>query len=597
MTNKKLIQPNDTKKQDTVKEKKPKPTLNLEKARKEIDEKQKNLIAKIEKLGYMLPDFLTLTPDPSDGHAEASTIDALQKEYQAIIKQKKRLEKTIIVEPAKLHETIDAIEELLQNNNDYPIYQRGGKLVCVSTVATAPQEENSIKQPNGTPVIKEIDQAFLTVYLTKIGHFITLNSQGNIKNIDCPERIARYVLAKQEWAVPVLTGIINAPILRKNGSVLDEPGYDTQSGILFIPSNYTFNPIPEKLSLEDAQRAVASLSWLLDGFPFEGEVSRSVALAAILTALIRKSISTAPLFGFTAPKMASGKSLLADVVSLIATGKCNSVISQADSEAEEKKRLFGILLEGCPVACFDNIEKPFGSAALCSVLTQTEYKDRILGVNESKSVPTNITFLATGNNLTFTGDISTRVLLCKIDPKVERPEERSFNIDLRTYIPENRAKIVADCLTILRAYRVAGSPKQDIKPFGRFEEWSNWVRSALVWVRLADPCESRKEIEKNDPIRLLLGSLFYAWHEIFGEEGIKIKHAITAALHNAEQEMHEMLKETMMELAADRRGEINPRTLARKLTSFKGRIENGYRLEQAGTNQGTTLWRVKKIDA
>ena len=60
----------------------------------------------------------------------------------------------------------------------------------------------------------------------------------------------------------------------------------------------------------------------------------------------------------------------------------------------------------------------------------TEYKDRLLGGNETRTVLTTATFLATGNNLIFMGDISTRALLCKLDPKVEHPEERSFTVRL-----------------------------------------------------------------------------------------------------------------------------------------------------------------------
>lgn len=53
-------------------------------------------------------------------------------------------------------------------------------------------------------------------------------------------------------------------------------------------------------------------------------------------------------------------------------------------------------------------------------------------------------------------------------------------------------------LTILKAYHHAGRPEQKIRPFGRFEEWSNLVRSAIVWLELPDPCESRKGIEESD---------------------------------------------------------------------------------------------------
>ena len=124
--------------------------------------------------------------------------------------------------------------------------------------------------------------------------------------------------------------------------------------------------------------------------------------------------------------------------------------------------------------CYDNIEHPFGSPSLCSVLSQREFKDRILGGSSTATVSTESCFLATGNNLTFIGDLTTRTLLCQLDPQVERPEERSFSIDLHKYIPEHRPQLVKAGLTILRAYHVAGKPAQDIKQFGRFEEWSDW---------------------------------------------------------------------------------------------------------------------------
>ena len=38
---------------------------------------------------------------------------------------------------------------------------------------------------------------------------------------------------------------------------------------------------------------------------------------------------------------------------------------------EELKRM-----EGDPIICYDNIERPFGGPTICAILTQGEYKDR-----------------------------------------------------------------------------------------------------------------------------------------------------------------------------------------------------------------------------
>jgi len=421
------------------------------------------------------------------------------------------------------------------------------------------------------------------------------------KPIACRENIARYLLSKQEWDLPILTGIINAPTLRSDGTILDKPGYDKLSGLLFFET-HDFEKIPSNPSKDDAKDALNILLNVLKDFSFENKVSKSVALAAILTTLTRKAMATAPLFGFSAPKMASGKSLLADAVSLIATGKPNSVIAQAENETEEKKRLLGILMEGDSIICYDNIERPFGGSTLCSILTQREYKDRKLGGNESRTVPTQVTFLATGNNLSFVGDTSTRVLLCKLDPQVERPEERTFDINLHSYIPQHRAELIRAGITIVRSYFIAGEPLPNIRPFGRFEDWSNFVRLPLIWLGLDDPCESRKEIEDADPVRIVLRKLFHNWHELFGSRAIKVKE-VTNLVNSTElsteydPQIVEEFSDAVLELAENKKREADARKLAARLRKYKKRIESGYRLDQRGESQNTSLWAIIKIES
>jgi len=532
--------------------------------------------------------------------ASGISIITLLTSYNEYLKRKKQFDNTIYIEPGKLPEIVIAAEKILLNEQDH-IYQRSGKLVRVVQTPSSPaSKNNSIKRASNSMIIKDIDQTYLIFYLTQIGNFVTFDDRSKrLKTIDCTEKISKHLISKQDWSLPVLTGIINAPTLRKDGSILEIPGYDSQSGLLLFPSDCIFEKIPEEPTKIDAINAKEELLFILKDFPFEDDASKSVALAAILTALIRKSISTAPLFGFTAPKMSSGKSLLSDIVALISTGKSNSVIAQAENETEEKKRIMSVLSEGDAIVCYDNIEKPFKSAALCSILTQETYKDRLLGGNETRTVLTNVTFLVTGNNLVFMGDISTRAVLCKLDPEVERPEEREFEINLREYIPQHRGKLVKAALTILRAYHFAGREPQDIKQFGRFEDWSNLVRSAIVWIGMKDPCESRKEIEESDPVRLQLTEFFTAWYTVFEDRPIKVRELTEQSITTLETsklklEAYSTLQEVMAEFAADNKGIINQRRIAKYLSRNKNRIEGGFRLEQCEKHQGTTKWRVTK---
>jgi len=520
----------------------------------------------------------------------------LRKMAEAVEPCKEMTVPTIKMIPGQLHIATDEAECILIANNP-GIFQRSGQLVRIITEAAKPgkkplkdkEEKPPISRSDDALVIIGVDPIYLAETLGKLAFWTKLDERSKEwKAKDCPDKIAKTLLARQQWKLPVLAGVIQAPTLRSDGSILQNPGYDAETGLFYNPGKTLFPPIPHSPSFEEAMAAKDRLLSLLSEFPFEDEEDKAVALSGILTALVRKSIRTAPLHGFTAPKMATGKSLLADVIGLIATGNTNCVISQADSEAEEEKRLLTVLAAGDVVICYDNIERPFGCAPLCSVLSQDMFKGRLLGTNKHINVPTNAIFLATGNNLILIGDISTRAILCRLNPKCEKPEERTFELNLYTYIPQHRGDLVKDALTILRAYHVAGRPKQSISPFGRFEEWSDLIRSALIWVGLADACKSRKEIESTDPIRLVLGGLLKAWHATFDSLPVKVK-----AVTNRDSEE---LKEALAEFAPDNKGGINEISLGRKLQKYNKRIEGGLQLERMSDHQGTATWRVIRIE-
>ena len=188
-------------------------------------------------------------------------------------------------------------------------------------------------------------------------------------------------------------------------------------------------------SYEDALHALTVIKdEVLIGFPFvpddelgDQSAARSVALSAILTGCVRKSLRTAPLHAFSAPTMATGKTLLCNVVSMIAVGRGAAAISQGRTEEEDEKRLFSILRQGDPVILIDNIEQPVHGDALCTILTEATWQCRVLGVSENQTVSTSALFLATGNNLEFQGDVTTRVIMGRLDAGVEAPEKRSFS--------------------------------------------------------------------------------------------------------------------------------------------------------------------------
>ena len=58
------------------------------------------------------------------------------------------------------------------------------------------------------------------------------------------------------WRFPMITGIVDAPTLRPDGSVIETPGYDEATGLLYKPSSIT-----SRLSESD-ERRTQRLRWI-----------------------------------------------------------------------------------------------------------------------------------------------------------------------------------------------------------------------------------------------------------------------------------------------------------------------------------------------
>jgi len=485
----------------------------------------------------------------------------------------------VILTPGELDQAFFSILRCLRAHGSF--YIKDQRLVRIITTSE-------------TVHLKEVDSVYLATFLSQNMKFLKKDKTGKTHQLDCPEALCRSFLSLGNWELPQLKNIICAPTIKPNGELLIKEGFDEESG-LYMHKNKDFvffNMAPHP-TLEDAKEAAFALCDLIRDFPFRDPPSRSVALSAVLTGLVRSSLPTAPLHAFTAPKMGTGKSLLAAVVSLIVTGHETSVISQSTNESEESKRLLAVLQDGHPIVCIDNIERPFGSSTLCSILTETSYKGRVLGKTQTAIYPTSILFLATGNNLVFQGDISTRVVLSSLDAEVQRPEEREFAVNLHHFIPQHRGILVQYALTILHAYNQAGRPKQVFKPFGRFEEWSNWIRSALVWCGMADPCASRKQLEDDDPVRITLAKTLEAWFKLVGNLDFRIRDVYNKAV----MECNELILECFSEISntPTKNANICLKKVGQYFRANNRRIEGGYRAIRCGSYQNADTWRVEKI--
>ncbi len=490
--------------------------------------------------------------------------------------------------PGKLNEAANLLE-INFIANKAGVYQRGGTLVEIVPVRS---KSSDICIAPDAVVITPVNSTRLRDLACMHARFQKWDSRGeNFKTIDCPKDVADILISRNCWQLPFLNGILGAPTINRSGELITKPGYDENSG-MYLNIN-KWKKIKQKPTREDAIVARGIIEDLVSEFPFVDDASRSAWMAGFLTALTRWSLPTAPFFGFDAPVMGSGKSLLAELIGYLVNGHEPAMMSQPKDENETGKKVLAAFMAGDPMFVIDNIERPIMSEVLCTIATSKTYRDRLLGQTKMITVPTAVTIIMTGNNLVIRGDLSTRMLIARLDPGVEHPEQRNFKRpDIRQYVLDNRHRYVNAALTIMRAYEVAGRPDCGLKPYGRFEDWSARIRASLVWCGASDPCETRVRVEINDPEREMLRSLIIAWLDYFGDQEVLVSEMIHKAINdNQENELRDALE--MIALDGSR---INSRRLGKRISSWEGRVCDGYKLIRGSTYRHTQRWRLIKVD-
>lgn len=480
---------------------------------------------------------------------------------------------------------LDASEAaVLAQHEGHPFYQRGGQLVRIARLDYCPKSGGT---GMGAPMLCGLTSHSLVEIFMRAARYEKFDARlEKWRNTDLPEKFARTYLERSEWNAPVLRSMIEVPLLRKDGSIFADGGYDPVTKC-FLQCSVDFR-IPGNVTDEDVRWAVELFHDLLDPFSFVQGSDFSAAVALILTSMVRPSLPHAPLFGIRAPVMGSGKTLLGQVVAIVTTGRKIAVINHKPDEKEFDKTLFSTLSKGEPVIFIDNIEKPLSSETLCSISTNETWSDRLLGQSKMVSVPTICTWILTGNNLEIHGDLTRRVVPINLDPECERPYERRFDRDIVAYTMEHRIDLVLAGLTLLKAYADAGRPDQGVT-WGSFEAWSDWVRSALLFAGIDDPCIGTRDMESTDRVRMELGQLLTVWHERHKQTPMKAGELIKDAENSLE------LQEALEAICGDARSHLNPRILGRFLARHAKRIEDGLRLERVGESKRAAMFRVVRV--
>jgi putative DNA primase/helicase len=506
----------------------------------------------------------------------------------------------ITVRAGALAEICDDMEENFIAGN-WPIYQRGNKLVTtkpVETVTYHGKEYTTNIVPISADGLSEMaSRAMLWKRMLK-----TKDEAGKpeCKYVDPPKVYANtYIAQDRSWRVHQINGIFPTPTFRPDGSLLNEPGYD------FATKHYLVNdPTIGKVEVESKPSKDAAikmkgvlLEYLTEfqfidkGAPGGGAISKAVALSMIISLVTRGILGQVPMHSVVAPTPGSGKSYLVDIASFITLGIPCPVISLGKSEEEYVKVLTSHVVSGAPLICNDNVNDELGSDLLGQIIERPLVSVRPFGRNDTiLQIAYRGLVFANGNNMMVRGDMVRRAIFAFLDTKAERPELIRYKRNPKAMIAQDRAKPIIAALTMVRAYIEAGTPGV-LPVLNSFAEWSNLVRSMLVWFGEADVCESMEAARDADPVLGSIRDVMGEFEKHFGLNYAFTLRDLVAVLEFGEGRLYKAL----LAVSRIKGGKLDSESLGKWFRSIKDRPVDGRVFKQLKIRQKVAIWGYCKI--
>jgi hypothetical protein len=400
----------------------------------------------------------------------------------------------------------------LQSGGLPPMFLRGGHIVHLVRDGDAP------------PELAETNDTAMLGALWRDANWINV-TEGEIMATFPPRDIARDLVTFPDPSIPRVDIVLSTPVFGKDGTLITAPGLHADEALWLEPTEglqvpeLEREPTPEQVS---HARQLLTEHLFVD-FPFVDQADRAHGLAALLLPFVRRMIAgSTPLHLIEAPAVGSGKSLLCQLISIVATGRVLDASTLPGDEEEVRKTLTAELAKGSPIILLDNAKerKVLDSSALASVLTAPTWRCRILGKSEIVILPNSAMWMLTGNNPRLSVELTRRCVRIRIDPKRDRAWQRTgFKHDpITEWAAAHRAELVHAVLTLGQAWVAAGKPlaKQRL---GSFEHWSAVMGGILEVIGVPGFLGNLDDMyAEADADGEMWREFISAWWESFGDE-------------------------------------------------------------------------------
>ena len=378
---------------------------------------------------------------------------------------------TVVVKRQMRHETGDAWAVVHGSNYPPKLFQRTGSLVRLA-------------QTDAAPVIMPVGETALQGHLSQIANWVVQTKDMEI-SVHPPKDVVAVMVALPDATLPHLDTVASTPMFDQDGSLIAAPGYHRDARLwMHRPLDFDVGDIPANPTsreIDDARSLL--LDDLLIDFPFASDADRCHAMAALFPTFVRRMIhGPLPIHLIEAPTPGTGKSLLAEAISLVCVGHSADVTTFDKDENDTRKKITALLVAAPQIVLVDNLRKGLLSSQIAAAITANIWTDRLLQTSQMLRLPNRAMWIATANNPALSMENARRSIRIRVDAKMDRPgRRRGFkHHPLGQWILGNRPALVRAVLTIVRGWVAAGMPDTD-QVLGSFESWSKVVGGILQW--------------------------------------------------------------------------------------------------------------------
>jgi hypothetical protein len=414
---------------------------------------------------------------------------------------------TIVVKRQMRYEKNEAWSVVHAANYPPKIFQRTGGLV-------------QLVNTDAAPVIMPVSETLLQGHLSDIANWVVQTKDMEIP-VHPPKDVVALLVASPDPALPHLETVASTPMFDQDGSLIAAPGYHRAARLwMHRPLDFDMSDIPSNPTSREIDEARSLLvDDLLADFPFTSDSERCHAIAALFPTFVRRMIDgPLPIHLIEAPTPGTGKSLLAEAISLVCVGHSADVTTFDKDENDTRKKITAILASAPQIVLVDNLRKGLLSSQIAAAITANIWTDRLLQTSQMLRLPNRAMWVATGNNPSLSMENARRSIRIRLDAKMDRPgRRRGFkHYPLRQWVLDNRPALVRAVLTIIRGWIASGRPDTD-QVLGSFESWSKIVGGILQWLGVPGFLSNAEELYETADIEGSEWREFVAaWWDRFG---------------------------------------------------------------------------------